>query len=218
MKSANVKGQDVKGQWVIKILETVENIVVGFFDLAEAMMRSGYGASQGQILKKISEIEQRRLEEKQIQETREKLSKYVYKLKKEGLIRQAKNNNAFVITQKGRNKLLALRGKIAQFLPNTKYQVEKSDKLIVVIFDIPETEQNKRYWLRKKLQYLGFRMVQKSVWIGRVKIPEKFLEDLSKIDLLNYVEIFTITKRGSLTLNVLKRNIKHRKLKSACRF
>jgi hypothetical protein len=41
-------------------------------------------------------------------------------------------------------------------------------------------------------------MVQKSLWLGKVKIPEEFLVDIRKLSLLDYVEIFEITKTGSL--------------------
>ena len=41
-------------------------------------------------------------------------------------------------------------------------------------------------------------MIQKSVWIGKVKIPKEFLDDLFKLRLIDYIEIFEISKAGSL--------------------
>ncbi len=41
-------------------------------------------------------------------------------------------------------------------------------------------------------------MAQKSVWIGKTKVPQKFLNDLDDLDISDYVEIFTVNKSGSL--------------------
>ena len=69
---------------------------------------------------------------------------------------------------------------------------------MIVSFDVPEKEKRKRGWLRSTLKNLGFRMLQKSVWIGKVKIPEAYLEDLKRLRLLSYIEIFAISKRGTI--------------------
>ncbi|MBI2635441.1 MAG: CRISPR-associated endonuclease Cas2, partial [Parcubacteria group bacterium] len=70
--------------------------------------------------------------------------------------------------------------------------------LKVVIFDIPEKQKHKREWLRGQLQDLGFKMIQKSVWMGKRKFPKEFLEDIRDLKLLAYVEIFSVTKTGSM--------------------
>jgi hypothetical protein len=41
-------------------------------------------------------------------------------------------------------------------------------------------------------------MVQKSVWVGKTKIPQDFLDDLFKLKLVDFVEIFEISRTGSL--------------------
>lgn len=80
------------------------------------------------------------------------------------------------ITRKGLEKLKILKKKNRKTLIN--YSKEKSDKLIIVIFDIPEKERHKRNWLRSVLVSLDFKFLQESVWIGKTKIPEEFLNDL----------------------------------------
>jgi len=78
------------------------------------------------------------------------------------------------------------------------YQKERGNKFIIVVFDIPEIQKRKRNWLRAALKNLDFKMVQKSVWFGRVKIPKEFLDHLCEMKLIDYVEIFEISKTGSL--------------------
>ena len=41
-------------------------------------------------------------------------------------------------------------------------------------------------------------MLQKSVWIGKTILPEELLDDLERLNLLSYVEIFAITKTGTI--------------------
>lgn len=71
-------------------------------------------------------------------------------------------------------------------------------KLKIFAYDIPEREKQKRAWLREVLRLLGFRMLQKSLWIGKSKIPEGFLQDLRKKEIMDHVHIFEISKTGTL--------------------
>ena len=48
------------------------------------------------------------------------------------------------------------------------------------------------------LKNIGLRLIQQSVWMGKVKIPKEFLDDIRELHLANFVEIFEITKSGSL--------------------
>jgi hypothetical protein len=52
--------------------------------------------------------------------------------------------------------------------------------------------------MRSALKNLGFRMIQKSVWVGKVTLPEDFLSDLRQLNLISCVEIFEVNKAGSL--------------------
>src|SRR3989344_2266184 len=83
-------------------------------------------------------------------------------------------------------------------LPESKYPIQEKDELKIIIFDIPEAEKRKRAWLRSVLRNLEFTMIQKSVWSGKTKLPQEFISQMHKLNLLSYVEIFTISKTGSL--------------------
>ncbi len=124
----------------------------------------------------------------------------LYHLRKEGLVLECKKDKScfFKITSKGKEILEGLRLKKANALPATKYRTESDNLLKIVIFDIPEKERRKRDWLRSVLKNLEFNMLQKSVWAGRIKLPQDFLTDLNRLNLLSYVEIFAISRTGSL--------------------
>ena len=83
-------------------------------------------------------------------------------------------------------------------MPTKKYKKEKGEKTAIIIFDIPENERRKRNWVREALKNMDFKMVQKSVWIGKIKIPKEFLNNLEVLELLDFVKIFEISKTGSL--------------------
>ena len=67
--------------------------------------------------------------------------------------------------------------KVERKFPVFSMQTKKWDGyFMIVIFDIPETEQSVRRRLRTKLKELGFGMLQHSVWIS----PHHFEEDMGE--------------------------------------
>lgn len=154
-----------------------------------------YGASRRQIERKMDELREKGGDASDLEMKRRQQNFYnmVSKLKREGFIKKTENRK-LLITILGREKYK----KILSRLPRRSYQSQTDTSIKVVIFDIPEKEQYKRVWLRDQLRELGFKMIQKSVWMGKKKIPKEFLEDIRDLKLLSYVEIFAITKTGSV--------------------
>jgi phenylacetic acid degradation operon negative regulatory protein len=130
--------------------------------------------------------------------TKKGLRDAIYSLKKDGLISRA-STGEISITTEGRKFLSKVKKEI---LPIGKYVNSKEilpDKsLKIIIFDIPEKERRKRDWLRSVIKNLGFRQLQQSVWAGNNPIPEDFIEDLNEFNLLQFVEIFSVGKRGTI--------------------
>src|SRR3989338_825438 len=84
-------------------------------------------------------------------------------------------------------------------LQNKHYEVkDKQPHQIIISFDIPEKFRRKRDWLREVIQNLGFKMVHKSVWVGNIKLPEQLIFDLERVNILEFIEIFEVTKTGTL--------------------
>ena len=199
----------MKGEITLKILECIGDAAIDLTDLTAAILNSGYGASG----KKITGEFHRRSDER-IRENARRLKRYrqkrrfnvmLSKLKKDGLLKAENSDNVSVkLTSKGKKYLAMLNKRRINALPINSYNDSKSrskdddDRLIIVIFDIPERERRKRAWLRLALKNIGLRLIQQSVWVGKVQIPKEFLDDIRELQLVNFVEIFEITKSGSL--------------------
>lgn len=119
------------------------------------------------------------------------------KLKREGLIKKTdfklKRSSVWRITKLGLKKLDIFKNK------KPAYEVTTDNKFKIVVFDIPETEKHKREWFREVLRSLDFSMLQRSVWMGKNKIPEQLLFDLKEKRMISYIHILEINRLGSIT-------------------
>ncbi len=169
-------------------------------DVPLAILEAGYGAS----MSRIDYIRSREdgtgiYYDEQAARARRRCKQLVYELRKDGLLREDKRKiGKIALTKRGREKLAKLKRVREARLLRNNYDTEKTDAFTIVIFDVPERERKKRRWLREVLRQIGFSLVQKSVWLGRVKIPKNFLQDIKELRLAEYIEIFQITKTGSL--------------------
>lgn len=195
----------------MQILETLSYATMDMFDLITAFLAAGYGASskkiEYQMYKQQSERSRRKYAEEQQRkkkllekQTQQRFYNILYKLEKDGLVKKAVKNKKsfFSLTQKGKEKIKNLKARKTNPLRNHSYEKIKGERFAIVIFDVPEVERKKREWLRAVLKNLGFKLIQRSVFLGKIQIPERFLHDLKKLNIVNYVEIFEITKIGAI--------------------
>lgn len=94
------------------------------------------------------------------------------RLESSGHIKKKKKDKKIYLTEKGYTEIL-------------KYQIQENhpqwdDKWRIVIFDIPEEKRNYRDFLRYLLRWLGFKELQKSVWVFPYDVRDK-LKELFKI-------------------------------------
>lgn len=197
---------------MLRALDLLERIVYTHADFAEAFLlstKSNYLPLRNFIPKNHKTIAGKLLEElrtkKQLEEERQKeikrIENLIYRLQKDGLVKKVGNlsgDSTLMITTKGKRMKDLLEKSCVFQLPNKNYDSEKSSDLIIVSFDISEKERYKRDWLRSVLNNLGLQMLQKSVWMGKVKIPEDLLGDLKKINIIKSVEIFSVGKTGTI--------------------
>lgn len=188
----------MRGDIIFKVLESVEKATLGFADLFEVFLEAGYGASLGNLEYRLRKKENRRADEEERRRIAQNYYSTLSRLKKEGLVEEitTKRGRSFFITATGKRKLSFWRGKRKELprMPNAR----EGSTFIIVAFDIPEREKRKRVWLRQSLRRLGLSILQKSVWIGKVRLPEDFIESLRHLKLIDNVEIFEITKTGTL--------------------
>jgi CRISPR/Cas system-associated endoribonuclease Cas2 len=200
-----------RGEKIKFVLEFLQDTAHSGVDLFTAFLKAGYGASgshisyladkEGQWRRKAQrEVQTKKDVEKLLQAERQRYFNLIYALKKDGLLLQEEKQeeSVFSITSRGKQKLSFLRAESAHQLPDTTYPIEKRSLLTIVTFDVPESESRKRKWLRGALNRMEFTMLQRSVWVGKVKVPTLFLEDIQRLKLGACVEIFEVTKTGSL--------------------
>lgn len=190
----------MKGEQRLKILEYIERSGHALSDVF-FVFTLPYGVSRGRIeyLLRRKHHQELLANDPRIQENRRRFKYVLHYLRKEGLIEESlkKAQTIARLTRSGRDMLQKLRQR-KETTSSAKYSVEKDDLLKIVIFDIPEEDRKKRYWLRSALRNLKFQMLQKSVWTGKSKIPKAFLDDLERMRLLPHVEIFAVSKKGTL--------------------
>ncbi|MFA4975258.1 MAG: hypothetical protein WC839_02720 [Candidatus Paceibacterota bacterium] len=188
----------MKGKILLKALELLYNGTMTQVDFFGAVLVAGYGAGSSKIeyeyqkRRRISEAKKSQVEI--LKDRKRRLTIFISKMKHDGLIENSENNK-FTISSKGIDKLSKLRNN----LPTRFYEkkIEESSS-IIISFDIPERLRRKRNWLREVIKNFGFKMVHQSVWVGKGKIPADFIKDLENLKILEFVEIFEISKLGSL--------------------
>lgn len=171
--------------------------------ILEIFMGGNYyqGTKKGafyQTMPVFSKREIIKTDSKFLKKEKQKFYSSLSRLKRQGFVsKKIKDNKTFwKITALGEKRLEKINN-IFHF-PKLNYKQEKSNDVVLIIFDIPEKERNKRAWLRSNLSALGFTLFQKSVWMGKNKLPEEFLKALSGLNLINYIHILKITKTGTI--------------------
>ncbi len=94
------------------------------------------------------------------------------------------------LTEKGKQKVLAKKQKEAP-LPE-----RKDSKMIMLMYDIPKRKWSVRHAFRDAIKFLGYEMLQQSVWITSKDVPDKTEETVRKYGLADNVNIFLIEKLG----------------------
>ena len=170
-----------------------------FLDLWESGYRarhSYYRRIRGEPILKMKEMS---LDQKERERTTRSYYECIRCLERDGLILKSKENKKryLTITKEGlrilkESQISGSRSTI------TGYEKRKTQKNILVIFDIPEYLRKKRGWFRVVLEELEFHLVQKSVWIGKSIIPRDLVDDLKEMKILKYIHFFEVEKMGSL--------------------
>ena len=124
----------------------------------------------------------------------------LYYLKKQGYIEvpEWEYKSGIMITPKGFEKIIAAQNKIKG------KKLRKDGKWEMVIFDIPEKKRKLRDGLRSGLKKLGYKLLQKSVWVSPYDILEQTekvirehnLEDETRLLLIEEIKISQKDKGG----------------------
>lgn len=185
----------MRGEIIYKILDFAEDKGMDTVDFFNAFISVGYGATFGKINREYKLRSDRRHKYQISRDKKRNLKKYISKLKTQGLILE-KSRGQIAISLKGKKKLEILR---KNKIPDEKsYKKQSSDKFMIISYDIPISFNKERNILRNLLILLGFNMVHKSFWMGKVLLPTKFVTDLDKLGILQFIEIMEVAKNGTL--------------------
>jgi len=71
---------------------------------------------------------------------------------------------------------------------------KNSPKNLIVMYDIPHERKPEREWFRRQLQYFGYVMIQRSVWVGPSPLPKPFVSYIKSIRLGGGLKTFKLAK------------------------
>ena len=188
------------GEITMAVLEEIGDLALRGADGAWAVLTLGAAFPIYTVLAgKLNDIwreQDRRLDARA---RRKVLYQTVHRLKKGGMI-MPDSRAGLLLTAIGRRFLTERGFSPGHFLPRERYPSSAIDKVVVVIFDIPEKDKRKRDWFRRVLGNMGFSLLQKSVWVGKRAISEELLRDLGAFSLLSRIHFFVIDQEGAVPL------------------
>lgn len=65
-----------------------------------------------------------------------------------------------------------------------------SEKWVVVVFSVPESQRNKRHQLRSQLTWLGFGTIAPGVWVAPAHLSADAQRTFERLDVTAYVDMF----------------------------
>ena len=185
----------MRGEIAYKILDFLEDRGMATVDFFTGFLAAGYGASMGKMEYQHRMRNRARHSYQIDREKKRNLQKYIYKLKSQGFLSE-NFEGRIVLSGAGKKKLSLLRKN--KILDRKQYRKEVSDKVTIISYDLPVAFNKERNILRDLLRLLGFKLIHKSVWVGKVKLPKQFILALEKLGIIKFVEILEVTKSGSL--------------------
>jgi len=189
-----------KGRLTLAVLKALGEGVLSTAEVIDVILTSPYGSSYGYLQRRMQKTSNQRMISGEQLGRRREFYDLLSRLKRNGLIakKESGGNNRWRLTAQGRKVASTLGAYFQKVFPRNQYEKESDNEIKIIAFDIPEAHKRKRWWLRSTIKNLGFTMLQKSVWVGKYKLPQQFIEDLDRTGLLPYVEILAVTKSGSL--------------------
>lgn len=105
------------------------------------------------------------------------------KLKKEGDI--------IILTEKGQPDSLLAYIDAESSLYRTNFFQKWDNAWRIILFDIPEKKRQYRDYLRKILKRVGFKELQRSIWVNPYPVPSFLGEILYAVEIKSYIRFIT---------------------------
>jgi len=107
------------------------------------------------------------------------------RLVKQGLLVKSKKEKTYFLTPEGKDIMIEFENRAKIF------ERPWDKKLRLVFFDIPEEKKVWRQWLRRELVATRFRMLQKSIYIGKYPLPISFYQEIVRQKIGDYIFVIT---------------------------
>ena len=117
----------------------------------------------------------------------DQLLRHLRNLKRSGYIDIEKNNNSISVK-------LTTKGKI-KHLENSSSR-QSDGKIRIISFDIPEIQANKRKQFCRSIKKIGFRKLQKSLWVCPFVKADEIDLIIDELGIRQYVAYFISTKNN----------------------
>lgn len=185
----------MRGSKTLNLLSFLAEVVGGVVDFERAIHAAGYNF-EPEIIRNYLARERKQYSKKHRKSYKEFCSAKILirRLERDGIISVDKKKN-IKITKSGLKKY---KNSLLYPASPLSYVAQDSSRVVIVAFDVPEKQRNKRDFIRRAFQSIGFKLIQRSVLFGYKKIPEDLLKDLEVIGALVYVQIFEVSKEGTL--------------------
>lgn len=171
-------------------LPLTEEFLWGVYDLIEGI-QDIHGSFSVPSLKDVVYPEMAQLRKiYKKRKSREEFAKFVSYLKNRGYlkIKKTASGQAVLLTPKGWRKVLITSLKKQK----NNLKKRKDKKWIMVFFDVPERKRKKRDLLRRNLQYLGFQMWQKSIWVSPYNVLGSIEELMNNLNIKEYIQVLLV--------------------------
>jgi len=171
-----------------RVLNLIDEL--GFF-MADIWLPKHY--SEARLWRTLLGVDRRRTaSEKEREKMKLLISSTLGRLKIKGLIKKEDGST--------RKAIWKITDAGAKALEHYNIELPPEDgRLRIFVFDIAENRKEDRHWVRASLAAAGYRMLQKSVWIGKRPLPESFLKEVGERDLFEAIHIFEIKEAGTLS-------------------
>lgn len=133
-------------------------------------------------------------ETKRVQD-RKYLKEELRRLKNQKFIEERKRGNRLILCLTDKGKKAALRHQITECNKLLK------NKYYVVVFDIPESERNVRFFFRRFLKEADFVQLQKSVWVTQKEIFKPLKELIQAAEAEKWIHIITAADISNFSFN-----------------
>ena len=119
---------------------------------------------------------------------RKDFSQFIYYLKKRGYIKikNLEQTEGVVLTKMGLERAVKAENLL------TERKKRKDERWQMIIVDVPEEKRKLRHTLRQYLSFVGYQMLQQSVWVCPYDVEKETEQFLREHSLDPYIRLFLI--------------------------